>query len=238
MTEGLDGLRERLAEYRGLGARFAKWRAVITIGDGIPSDLHRANAHALARYAALCQEGARPDRRARGADGRRAHDRALHEVTERTLHERVRGALRAARPARATILLKPNMVVSGTEVSHQAGVREVAERTLRCLRAAVPAAVPGIVFLSGGQSDEDATAHLNAMNRIGGAPPGALLLLRPRAPGRPRSRPGPAGENRDGRAARLLPSGALQRRSTYRQLHRRDGAGRRPSKAASAAQRA
>ena len=171
ITEGLDGLRERLAEYRGLGARFAKWRAVITIGDGIPSDLCiDANAHALARYAALCVEAGlvpivEPEVL---MDGPHTIERC-YEVTERTLR-RVYTELYAQRVPLEQTILKPNMVLSGSECSRQAGVREVAEQTLRCLRSSVPAAVPGIVFLSGGQSDEDATAHLSEMNRIGPAP--------------------------------------------------------------------
>jgi len=171
ITEGLDGLRERLAEYRGLGARFTKWRAVITIGDGIPSDLCiDTNAHALARYAALCVEAGlvpivEPEVL---MDGPHTIERC-YEVTERTLR-RLFAELYAQRVPLEQTILKPNMVLSGTECSRQAGVREVAEQTLRCLRAAVPAAVPGIVFLSGGQSDEDATAHLNEMNRMGGGP--------------------------------------------------------------------
>ena len=171
ITEGLDKLRERLVEYRGLGARFAKWRAVIEIGDGIPSDACiDANAHALGRYAALCVEGGivpivEPEVL---MDGPHTIERC-YEVTERMLR-RVYAELYAQRVSLEQTILKPNMVVSGTECARQAGVREVAEQTLRCLRAAVPAAVPGIVFLSGGQSDEEATAHLNEMNRIGGAP--------------------------------------------------------------------
>ena len=171
ITEGLDKLRERLAEYKGLGARFAKWRAVIEIGDGIPSDTCiDANAHTLARYAALCVEGGivpivEPEVL---MDGPHTIERC-YEVTERTLRS-VYAELYAQRVPLEQTILKPNMVVSGTECPRQAGVHEVAEQTLRCLRASVPAAVPGIVFLSGGQSDEEATAHLNEMNRIGGGP--------------------------------------------------------------------
>lgn len=171
VTEGLDGLRERLGEYRGLGAKFAKWRAVITIGDGIPSDycLH-TNAHALARYAALCVEAGivpivEPEVL---MDGPHSLERC-YEVTERTLRK-VFAALYHQRVKLDEILLKPNMVISGTENPKQASVREVAEATLECFRNAVPAAVPGIVFLSGGQSDELATAHLNEMNALGGGP--------------------------------------------------------------------
>ncbi len=171
VTEGLDGLRDRIAEYHSLGARFAKWRAVITIGDGIPSDTCLdANAHALARYAALCVEGGlvpivEPEVL---MDGPHAIELCA-EVTERALRK-VFSALTDQRvPLRETIL-KPNMVLSGTECPQQVDVRRVAEETLRCFRNAVPAEVPGIVFLSGGQSDELATAHLNEMNKIGGAP--------------------------------------------------------------------
>jgi fructose-bisphosphate aldolase class I len=171
ITEGLDKLRERLVEYKGLGARFAKWRAVIEIGDPIPSDLCLdANAHALARYAALCIEGGivpivEPEVL---MDGPHPIERC-YEVTERTLRK-VFAELYAQRVPLEQTILKPNMVLSGTECPRQAGVREVAEQTLRCFRHCVPAAVPGIVFLSGGQSDEDATAHLNEMNRLGGGP--------------------------------------------------------------------
>ncbi|MCH2171246.1 fructose-bisphosphate aldolase class I [Myxococcota bacterium] len=171
VTEGLDGLRDRVAEYHSLGARFAKWRAVITIGDGIPSDYCLdTNAHALARYAALCLEGGlvpivEPEVLMDGP-----HDiERCYSVTERTL-TRVFSALNDQRVPLEQIVLKPNMVVSGTECSSQASVSEVAEATLRCFRNTVPAAVPGIVFLSGGQSDELATAHLSEMNRQGGGP--------------------------------------------------------------------
>jgi fructose-bisphosphate aldolase class I len=171
VTEGLDGLRERVAEYRELGARFAKWRAVITIGDGIPSDLCLdANAHALARYAALCVEGGlvpivEPEVLMDGP-----HDlERCYAVTERALH-RVFDALYQHRVLLNEMILKPNMVVSGTECPNQASVAEVAEATLRCFRGCVPAEMPGIVFLSGGQTDELATAHLNEMNKLGGGP--------------------------------------------------------------------
>jgi len=171
VTEGLDGLRERIAEYHGLGARFAKWRAVITIGDGIPSDYCLdANAHALARYAALCIEGGlvpivEPEVL---MDGSHTIERC-YEVTERTLRK-VFDALYDQRVPLQETILKPNMVLSGTECPQQADVRRVAEETLRCFRNAVPAEIPGIVFLSGGQSDELATAHLNEMNKVGGSP--------------------------------------------------------------------
>ena len=171
VTEGLDGLRERLSEYRSLGAKFAKWRAVITIGDGIPSDYCLdTNAHALARYAALCTEAGivpivEPEVL---MDGAHTIERC-HEVTERTLRK-VFTCLYHQRVPLEQILLKPNMVLSGSECPTQASVRQVAEATLECFRNAVPAAVPGIVFLSGGQSDELASAHLNEMNKLGGAP--------------------------------------------------------------------
>jgi fructose-bisphosphate aldolase class I len=171
VTEGLDGLRDRLGEYRGLGAKFAKWRAVIAIGDGIPSDYCLdTNAHALARYAALCVESGivpivEPEVL---MDGGHTIERC-YEVTMRTL-VKVFAELHAQRVPLEQILLKPNMVISGSECSTQASVTQVAEATLQCFRNSVPAAVPGIVFLSGGQSDEIATAHLNEMNKLGGGP--------------------------------------------------------------------
>ncbi len=165
VTEGLDGLRGRVAEYADLGARFAKWRAVITIGAGIPSRYCiGANAHALARYARLCQEGGltpivEPEVLMDGA-----HDIGrCEDVTVATL-QAVFDALADHGVLLEGMLLKPNMVISGTDCPAQASVGEVAERTVRCLRRHVPAAVPGIVFLSGGQSDTRATEHLNAMN--------------------------------------------------------------------------
>ena len=169
ITEGLDGLRGRLEEYRSLGARFAKWRAVVTIGDGIPSvACIRANAHALARYAALCQEAGivpivEPEVL---MDADNTIERC-HDVTSRTLkwtfHELlVQGVdLRGA-------LLKPNMVISGKGCPDQAPAARIAELTLRCFMTHVPAAVPGIVFLSGGQSEVEATENLNAINQVGG----------------------------------------------------------------------
>jgi fructose-bisphosphate aldolase, class I len=172
VTEGLDGLRGRLAEYSELGARFAKWRAVIAIeGESLPS--RRAielNAHALARYAALCQEaGVVPIVEPEVLmDGDHPIERS-EEVTSRVLHE-VFDALFEQGVRLEGIVLKPNMVLSGYSCPEQATVEEVAERTLACLRRVVPAAVPGIAFLSGGQSDELATRHLDAMNRIGGQP--------------------------------------------------------------------
>ena len=167
VTEGLDGLRERFAEYYDLGARFAKWRAVITIGDHIPSrTCITANAHALARYAALAQEASivpivEPEVIMDGT-----HDIArCFEVTEAALRA-LYDELYTQRVHLEGTILKPNMVLSGTQCAAQAGVEEVAEQTVNCLKRAVPSAVPGICFLSGGQSDEDATAHLSAMNAM------------------------------------------------------------------------
>jgi fructose-bisphosphate aldolase, class I len=171
LTEGLDGLRERLIEYRGLGAKFAKWRAVITIGAGIPTfGCIKANAHALARYAALCQEQSivpivEPEVLMDGD-----HDIGRSgEVTEWVL-KTVFAELYEARVALEGMVLKPNMVIPGKKAAKQASVAQVAEATIRVLKACVPVAVPGIAFLSGGQSDEEATAHLDAMNKIGGLP--------------------------------------------------------------------
>ena len=171
ITEGLDGLRERLAEYRGIGARFAKWRAVIDIGDRIPTyNCLNANAHALARYAALCQdEGIVPIVEPEVLmDGDHDID-ACGTVTEWLLKETFQ-QLYYANVELEGMVLKPNMVIAGKKAKHRAGVEQVAERTVKLLKACVPAAVPGIAFLSGGQSDEEATAHLDAMNRIGGCP--------------------------------------------------------------------
>ncbi len=171
VTEGLDGLRGRLAEYFKLGARFAKWRAVITIGEAIPSHACiYANAHALARYAALCQEASivpmiEPEVL---LDGNHTIERC-EEVTEATLRATY-AAMAAHQVSVEHLILKTSMVVSGKDCARQAGVEEVAERTLRVLRRTVPASQPGVVFLSGGQSDISATAHLNAMNAIGGNP--------------------------------------------------------------------
>jgi len=171
VTEGLDGLRERLAEYRSLGARFAKWRATYTITDRLPSAYCiDANAHALARYAALCQEAGivpivEPEVL---MDGDHTIERSF-EVTSAVL-DALYEALFLQRVRLDGTLLKPNMVLSGYSCPQQASVEEVAEASVRCYRATVPAAVPGIVFLSGGQSDEVATAHLNAMNQLGNLP--------------------------------------------------------------------
>jgi fructose-bisphosphate aldolase class I len=171
VTEGLDGLRARLQEYYALGARFAKWRAVINIGEDIPSGTAiEVNAHALARYAALCQEqGLVPMVEPEVImDGE--HDiETCYEVTDATLR-----ALFAALYEQNVVLegtiLKASMVISGKQCEEQAEIEEVAESTVMCLKSTVPAILPGIVFLSGGQSDEQATAHLNAMNQIGNLP--------------------------------------------------------------------
>lgn len=171
VTEGLDGLRDRLVEYKDRGARFAKWRAVITIGPGIPtSTCIDANAHALARYAAICQEvGVVPIVEPEVLmDGN--HDLGRCEEVSTATLKSLFSALLEHRVLLEGVLLKPNMVLSGKECPQQAGVAEVAETTLRCLRRTVPAAIPGVVFLSGGQSPERATEHLNAMNAIGGNP--------------------------------------------------------------------
>jgi fructose-bisphosphate aldolase class I len=174
ITEGLDGLRERLKDYYVLGARFAKWRAVIAIGPDIPSEnCINANANALARYAALCQEqGIVPIVEPEVLmDG----DPATHDidtcatVTERTLKE-VFAQLKLAKVKLEGIVLKPNMVIAGQKCARQASAQEVAEKTVKVLKAVVPASVPGIAFLSGGQSDEQATENLSLMNQIGGLP--------------------------------------------------------------------
>ena len=171
ITEGLDGLRERLAEYHKLGARFAKWRAVIDIGAGIPTSFAiEANAHALARYAALCQEQeivpiVEPEVLMDGA-----HDIGrCEEVTDRVL-QKVFDELNSHRIYLEGMVLKPNMVISGKKAPNRAGPAEVAEATVRCLKRHVPPAVPGIAFLSGGQSPEEATLHLSLINKLGPLP--------------------------------------------------------------------
>jgi fructose-bisphosphate aldolase class I len=171
ITVGLDKLAERLKKYYEQGARFAKWRAVIDIGAGIPTmTAISVNAHALARYAALCQQAqivpiVEPEVLMDGD-----HDiERCYEVTQRVLNKTFQ-ELRVQRVALEGMILKPNMAISGKKSGKQAGVEEVAEKTIRLLKSCVPAAVPGIAFLSGGQSDEEATAHLDAMNRIGNLP--------------------------------------------------------------------
>ena len=166
VTEGLDGLRERLVEYAELGARFAKWRAVITIGEGLPSEAClEANAHALARYAALCQEAdlvpiVEPEVL---MNGEHDIDRS-YEVTVRALEVTFDQLARQGVWLEG-IVLKPSMVISGDRCAEQADIETVAARTVECLKKTVPAEVPGIAFLSGGQSDEEASAHLNAINQ-------------------------------------------------------------------------
>ena len=171
ITEGLDGLRDRIKDYVGLGAKFAKWRAVIDIGKNMPSyNAINANAHALARYAALCVEGGlvpivEPEVL---MDGDHDID-ACEKVTEWMLKETYAQLYYAKVPLEQTVL-KPNMVISGKKCAKQASRQEVAERTVKVLKRCVPVAVPGIAFLSGGQSDEDATAHLSLMNQLGPLP--------------------------------------------------------------------
>jgi fructose-bisphosphate aldolase class I len=174
VTEGLDGLRERLKGYHRLGARFAKWRGVIDIAENIPTwGCIKANAHALARYAALCQEEnivpiVEPEVLMDGPAASHDIDRC-YEVTELVLNT-VFDELFEARVRLEGMVLKPNMVIAGKNSKSQASPEEVAERTLQCLRATVPPAVPGIAFLSGGQSDEQATRHLSLMNQMGPNP--------------------------------------------------------------------
>jgi fructose-bisphosphate aldolase class I len=171
LTEGLDGLPDLLAKAYARGARFAKWRAVISIGSGLPSwGAVHANAHALARYAATCQDqGLTPIVEPEVLmDG--DHDIEVCERVTRHVLQTVFAELNIQRVALEGMILKPNMIVSGLDCPRQAPVEEVARRTVAVLKACAPAAVPGIAFLSGGQSDEQATAHLDAMNRIGGLP--------------------------------------------------------------------
>lgn len=182
VTEGLDGLRARLEEYFGMGARFTKWRAVITIAAGIPSDAClMANAHGLARYAALSQEAGlvpivEPEVL---IDGDHTIERC-YEVTEKT-QKLVFAQLAEQGVAWEGMVLKPSMVISGKSCPQRAGVAEVAERTVHCLLNTVPAQVPGIAFLSGGQSDEESAAHLDAMHRLGRSLPWRLTFSYGRA---------------------------------------------------------
>jgi fructose-bisphosphate aldolase class I len=174
VTEGLDGLRERLAEYHKIGARFAKWRGVIAIADGCPShNAVHANAHALARYAALCQEAGivpivEPEVLMDGEHSKHDIDKC-YDVTEWILKE-VFQELYYANVKLEGMVLKPNMIVPGQKSAKQASAQEVAEKTIKCLKACVPSAVPGIAFLSGGQTDEAATEHLSLMNKMGPHP--------------------------------------------------------------------
>lgn len=166
VTEGLDGLRERVEEYYAMGARFAKWRAVITIGDGIPTrQCYESNAHAMARYAALCQEGGlvpivEPEVLIDGD-----HDIDTCEAVTEEIHHELFSQLYRQQVMLSGTVLKTSMVISGLECKHRANVDEVAERTVQTLLRTVPAALGAVVFLSGGQSPEESTAHLNAMNR-------------------------------------------------------------------------
>lgn len=171
VTEGLDGLRERLKEYASLGAKFAKWRAVITIGENMPTAACiEANCHALARYAALCQEAGivpmvEPEVL---MDGGHSLDEC-YEVTEATLRS-LFSQMYEQNVLLEGAILKASMVISGSDAADRAGVEEVASATVQCLLNSVPAALAGVVFLSGGQSDEEATAHLDAMNKLGNFP--------------------------------------------------------------------
>jgi fructose-bisphosphate aldolase class I len=182
ITEGLDGLRDRLAEYRGLGARFAKWRAVLRIADTLPSRACvSANAHALARYAALCQEQelvpiVEPEVLMDGS-----HSIGRCEQVTGALLRAVFNALVEQDVALEAMLLKPNMVIAGEGCSDRPSVDDVAIATLRCLRRHVPPAVPGIVFLSGGQDEQLATVHLNAINRLPGSKPWTISFSYGRA---------------------------------------------------------
>jgi fructose-bisphosphate aldolase class I len=168
VTEGLDKLAERMADYFKMGARFAKWRAVITIGEGIPTQACLdANAHALARYSAICQEASivpivEPEVLLDGSHSAERSEQVHLATLETLFHE-----LATQDVSLEHLILKASMCVSGKDHPKQAGVQEVAERTLRVLKRTVPAALPGVVFLSGGQTDENATAHLDAMNRMG-----------------------------------------------------------------------
>ena len=171
VTEGLDKLAERMKEYFGMGARFAKWRAVVTIGQGIPTQACLvANAHALARYSAICQEASivpivEPEVLLDGDHSVETSEEVHLRTLETLFHE-----LATQDVLLEHVILKASMVVSGNKNAKQAGVQDVAERTVRVLKRTVPAALPGIVFLSGGQSDEDATAHLDEMNKLGPHP--------------------------------------------------------------------
>ena len=174
VTEGLDGLRDRLAEYHELGARFAKWRSVITIADGCPTwNCIKANAHGLARYAKLCQEAkivpiVEPEVLMDGDHSTHDIERCF-EATAKTLRATFVELADAGVRLEGTVL-KPNMVIAGQKCPQQASAAQVAEMTVRCLKETVPAAVPGIAFLSGGQSDEQATENLSLMNAIGDLP--------------------------------------------------------------------
>ena len=215
VTEGLDGLRDRLRAYHDMGARFAKWRAVIHISDSLPSRACiSANAHALARYAALCREQnlvpiVEPEVR---------HSIERCEEVTGAVQEAVFLALSDQGVALECMLLKPNMVTAGKECLQQASVQEVASATLRCLRRHVPAATPGIVFLSGGQDDRVATVHLDAINRLPGTKPWTISFSYGRAL---QDHALEAWQREFGSgSAGLVPTGALQQRGQSREVHR------------------
>ena len=225
MTEGLDGLRERLVEYHGLGARFAKWRATYDPTGGKPTyNCINANAHALARYAALCQENdivpiVEPEVL---MDGDNDIDTCA-AVTEWVLKETFQ-QLYYANVWLEGIVLKPNMVISGKKCAKQAGVDEVAARTVEVLKRCVPGAVPGIAFLSGGQSDEEATAHLNAMNAANPDLPWALTFSYGRAlQAAPQKAWSGKGRKRRRRAGRLPPPRQDERARRHRPMEARSG---------------
>lgn len=227
VTEGLDGLRDRLAEYHALGARFAKWRAVFRVTDALPSAACvAANAHALARYAAPCQEQqlipiVEPEML---MDGSHKIERC-DEVTGTVLHA-VFHALFEQGVELEGMLLKPSMVIAGKEAPRGASVQEVATATLRCLRRHVPAAVPGDVFLSGGQDERLATVHLNAINQLPGPKPWKISFSYGRAPQGP-STGGLARLRREseGGPAGPLSSGRVQRGGQPQHVHGRHGRG-------------
>ena len=224
LTEGLDGLRERLAEYRSLGAKFAKWRAVIDIGKGMPTrNCIHANAHALARYAALCQEqGIVPIVEPEVLmDGDHDVDRCF-AVTENVL-KTVFNELFEAHVMLEGMVLKPNMVIAGKKSAKQASVEEVAEKTITVLKICVPALVPGIAFLSGGQSDEQATAHLDAMNKIGNLPWKLTFSYGRALQHAPQTDLEGQGGKRRRRPARLRPPRADERTSRARPVASRPG---------------
>ena len=221
ITEGLDGLRDRLKEYRDMGARFAKWRAVIHVTDTLPSTACvSANAHALARYASLCQEQelvpiVEPEVL---MDGSHTIKRCK-DITGVVLHA-VFDALFEQGVALEAILLKPNMVIAGKACVQQASVEQVADATLNCLRRHVPAAVPGIVFLSGGQHARSATAHLNEINRLPGTKPRKISFSYGRGASGSRARSVAwARPTLGSRAAGLLSPGLPKRRGDFGQIH-------------------
>ena len=223
VTEGLDGLRARVKEYRELGAKFAKWRAVITIGEGIPPMLLAGQCScAGALRCTMPGRRHRADRRAGSIARRQSYNRALRGSNQETLRITF-ASLMEQRVHLEGMILKPSMVVSGKDNPRQAGVDEVAERTIRCLKRTVPAAVPGIAFLSGGQSAVSATEHLNRMNQMGPLPWQRELLLRAGAAGsRTQSLERRGGKRRRG-AKDFLPSRQDEQCGAQRQLYSCDG---------------